>query len=301
MVAAVPESLGVMFCDVVGSTRLYRELGDYHAHLAVYDRLSEIGRLVAEHGGRVIKTIGDEVMATFPDATEAFDAAVAIQANRSVIIDRGSAADPAMRFRIGFHYGPVLCCDGDVFGTTVNVAARLASIAKADQIITTATTVDRLDAPRRAATRFIVGAHARGLGDDTTVAELIWQSNLTQQTVVFALASSSMESLKIYHDDQSLNFDKGIESITIGRAPENTIVIQTACASRRHATIERRGKKWVLSDHSTNGTYIRPVGVPEYRICREELHLNASGTISFGQSIEKHRGAAIDFVLNMGG
>ena len=299
MVTAVPISLGVMFCDVVGSTRLYRELGDHRAHLTVYDRLSEIGRLITERGGRVIKTIGDEVMATFPDAVGSFDAAVAIQTNRSAITDIGLASDEAVRFRIGFHCGPVLCCDGDVFGTTVNVAARLAALAKADQIMTTAATVDRLDASRRAATRLIAGAHARGLDDDTTVAEVIWQKNSTPQTVVFALAGHSIETLKIFYEGRSQTLDQRVTSITLGRASENTIVLQAECVSRRHATLERRGNRWLLIDHSTNGTYVQPVGTLEYRICREELFLNARGTISLGQSIDKHRGAAIEFALNV--
>ncbi|GJE62470.1 adenylate/guanylate cyclase domain-containing protein [Methylobacterium trifolii] len=300
MVGETPVPVGILFCDVVGSTRLYRDLGDDRAHAIVTGCLGEVGRQITARGGRVVKTIGDEIMAVFTDAPATFDAAVAIQTGLS-----GGARVPAtggdgIRFRIGFHCGPVVVAGGDVFGTTVNVAARMACLAKADQIITTVATVAQLSAPQQAATRPIVGAHARGLAEDVGVAEVIWQDS-AMQTVVFAgrpADEAAATALKILRGGRRWTFDRDDAGVTLGRAADNTIVVGDQQASRRHATIERRRDKWVLVDHSTNGTFVRPVGAAEFRICREEVVLHAAGTISLGHALDGDREGGIDFVLN---
>src|ERR1700712_3166721 len=129
MVTAASASFGILFCDVLGSTRLYRDLGDDNALVVVSDCLATVSNKIAHGRGRVVKTIGDEIMAIFPDAVSAYDAAVTIQRSCSVAAGHNRSDRKAVHFRIGFHCGPVILCDGDVFGTTVNIAARLTSLA----------------------------------------------------------------------------------------------------------------------------------------------------------------------------
>ncbi|MGV7032779.1 adenylate/guanylate cyclase domain-containing protein [Methylobacterium symbioticum] len=295
-------SPGILFCDVVGSTRLYRDLGDDDAHAVIATCLAGISAKISAVNGRIIKTIGDEIMAIFPDALATYDAAVAIQRDRSVEVGRMSSdRKDEVHFRIGFHCGSVVICDGDAFGTTVNIAARLASLAKADQIITTDSAIEHLDTLRRATTRPIP-AHARGLGDDVNVVEVVWHSHTDSETVIFHLPGTarSFESagvLKIISDGRRWVFGPECESVTLGRHAENSVVIPGEFASRRHATIERRWDKWILIDHSTNGTFVRPAGIAEFRICREEVILRAAGSLSFGRSSKGSGGADVDFVL----
>lgn len=297
--AGVPERVGILFCDVVGSTRLYRDLGDELAHRIVEGCLAETGREIAARGGRVVKTIGDEIMAVFPDASGIVEAAIAIQNSRCCREE--GAADDGVRFRIGFHVGPVVEAAGDVFGTTVNVAARMASLAKADQIITTVGATELLGDSLQAMTRPIAGAHARGVSDDIAVAEVLWQHS-AMQTLIFPVAGEAggptTSVLKLLRDGRRWMFERDEPSVTLGRAPENTVVVGNARASRQHATIERRWDRWMLIDHSTNGTFVRPVGAAEFCICREEIILHAAGTICLGQSAGGDREDAIDFVLN---
>ena len=154
--AEVPSSLAVLFADVSGSTRLYESLGDAEA-------LATIGRCVAlmstvcvGHGGRVVKTIGDEVMAVFPSADSAAKAAVEMQARVS---EHPPVGGSRLAIRVGFHLGPAIETDGDVFGDSVNVAARMAALAKREQIILSSYTADAL-APwlrARSRNRYAVG------------------------------------------------------------------------------------------------------------------------------------------------
>ena len=105
---------------------------------------------ISPYKGILIKTIGDEIMCTFPDAKSALNAACAMQ--NAVKNSREDSKQP-LSIRIGFHYGVVICEADDVFGDTVNVAARVAGIAKTDQIMTTAATYDALPATLQNQTR----------------------------------------------------------------------------------------------------------------------------------------------------
>src|SRR6188474_1227401 len=103
----------VLFADVSGSTKLYDTIGDAAAHDAIDLCVKLFSALTEQHGGRVIKTIGDEVMAIFPDAKMAARAAVDIQLGVS---EMAPVEKVRLGVRVGLHHGPVVERDGDVFG-----------------------------------------------------------------------------------------------------------------------------------------------------------------------------------------
>jgi len=135
--------LAILFADVVGSTRLYELMGDLRARDMVAICIDVMRSATDQHQGTVIKTMGDEVMSTFPSADEALNAASQMQqqisAHPQLKVD-----NQAVAIRIGCHFGPVVLDNRDVFGATVHTANRMTSQAKAGQIITTAATVERL-------------------------------------------------------------------------------------------------------------------------------------------------------------
>src|ERR1035437_9098433 len=122
----------VLFADVSGSTKLYESEGDEAAMEAIARCVDQLRQTVESSGGRVVKTIGDEVMAVFPTP----DAAAIAASNMQYAID---ALPPVgatkLGVRIGFHCGPVIQSDNDIFGDTVNLAARLVEQAGRSQII----------------------------------------------------------------------------------------------------------------------------------------------------------------------
>jgi hypothetical protein len=123
-----PVNLAVLFADVSGSTRLYEKLGDARALECIGLCLNIMREVTAEHRGRVVKAIGDELMCVFPIASAAAQAAADMQS-------RVSMQDPVdgqrLAIRVGLHFGPVLEQANDVFGDSVNVAARMTSLANA--------------------------------------------------------------------------------------------------------------------------------------------------------------------------
>jgi class 3 adenylate cyclase len=135
------QSLTILFADVSGSTKLFETRGDFEARRLVAAILNALSEVAAQHGGRVIKTIGDEVMCTFPGAMQGLLGSVDMQ--KRISHDAAFAKDN-LAVRIGLHHGDALVEDNDVFGDAVNTAARMAALAKREQIITTASTVRML-------------------------------------------------------------------------------------------------------------------------------------------------------------
>src|SRR3954451_12362529 len=132
------EHVAILFADIAGSTKLFDVRGDVVARGLVAHALTLLGDVAAEHSGRVVKTIGDEVMCAFSDAASAFAAAISMQ--RRIDSDEASARE-GVAVRIGFHSGTALLEAGDLFGQAVNVAAHVASLAKREQILATAETL----------------------------------------------------------------------------------------------------------------------------------------------------------------
>src|SRR5687767_9204380 len=107
----------VLFADVSGSTKLYETAGDATALEAISGCLAAATRATQLAGGRVVKTIGDEIMALLPGPDAAAHAAADMQGKIDALPE---VAGTKLGVRIGFHHGPVLQRDNDVFGDTVN-------------------------------------------------------------------------------------------------------------------------------------------------------------------------------------
>ena len=143
----------IVFADVSGSTQLYVQLGDNTARNVIAKALDYLSAVTVENGGVVIKTIGDEVMCRFPSADQGFDAASEMQ-RRLKENAANISQQVRIAIRVGLQWGEVVeQADGDVFGDAVNIAARVAAIAKRDQIVTTELTVQALTGARPTSTR----------------------------------------------------------------------------------------------------------------------------------------------------
>lgn len=286
----------VLFADVSGSTHLYEVLGDTRAFSAIDGCLNILRRLTVVHSGRVVKTIGDEIMAIFPDAAVAAQAACEMQ---MLIGAKPPIDNMRLAIRIGLHCGPVLECDGDVFGDTVNIAARMTEIAQAQQIITTKATITMLPPIMRTSTRPLCGLNIKGKADDIEVLEIIWQEGeeLTMMVGNTYTTNAAEPVLRLVHQGNIFVVDASHPVITIGRDEQADIVIQNRKASRMHARIEHRRDKFVLIDLSSNGSYVNIKGETEIQLRREEMVLRESGLISLGHSYLKVPSESIEFSI----
>jgi len=274
----------IVFADIAGSTQLYELLGDEAAQRQIADRIALIRDVTLEHQGTVIKTIGDEVMSRFSSATDAVLAVRAMQeANERI---NPTNISPLL-LRIGLHYGPALLRENDLFGDAVNIAARMASVAKAGQIITTADTI-RMIPPLLAeqARKFDV-AQIKGKQEPLVMYQILWQrDNVT------AFQSTGSLRTALQHGFLRLRY-QGIEKlltaetgpVTLGRDASCEILVPSTYSSRQHARIEYRRSKFVLIDQSTNGTYVKTGNHLAVYLRREEAPLVGDGVISLGEAI----------------
>ncbi|MBI4808970.1 MAG: ankyrin repeat domain-containing protein [Nitrosomonadales bacterium] len=164
--------MAVMFADICESTALYEQLGNEAALNMVTSTLNLLKQEVARHKGTLIKTIGDEIMCTFPNALRAAQAA----RDMHLVVDTGKpGGEHPIAVRIGLHFGDVILKTNDVFGDTVNVAARVASITRARQTMTTQEIVDALPEEFEDKILPITRTSFRGKQDTLAVFQLLWE------------------------------------------------------------------------------------------------------------------------------
>ena len=127
----------LLFTDIVGSTRFYERMGDIQGRQMVQTHNDLLFPIIASHGGQVIKTIGDSIMAAFPEPGPAVLCTVEMQkAIRSHNEDPSS--EHRFHVRMGLHCGRAVVEEKDLFGDAVNTAARVESRAEGDEIIVSA-------------------------------------------------------------------------------------------------------------------------------------------------------------------
>jgi len=143
-VAELPSgTVTFLFTDIEGSTRLWEEFPEgMQGALATHDAI--LRDSIEHHGGQVVKTTGDGFHAAFGVATDAAVAALAVQ--RALEAVRWTETRP-LRVRVGIHTGAAELRDGDYYGTVLNRAARLMSIAHGGQVVCSQATADLLREP----------------------------------------------------------------------------------------------------------------------------------------------------------
>jgi len=292
------EKLAVLFADICGSTALYDSFGDDMARRLIARCIATMSAELSAHRGTLIKTIGDEIMCTFPSAEAAFNAACAMQH----AVEHGRSEDGhQMHIRIGFHCGDVICEAGDVFGDTVNVAARVAATSRASQILITKAAVDALPAALQEKTRQIMRAEFKGKQEQFDIFIAIWELDDMLSTRIgtstFRKSPDNIDELTLSYRDLILKVNKERRSAVLGRGEACDFIVHNGFASRQHARIELRFGKFFVVDQSTNGTYIRFSDGSVVRIAREEMILQGSGSISMGQSYAENPAELVEFSI----
>jgi len=291
--------LAILFADVVGSTQLYETLGDTQAREMVGICIDIMRTATEAHAGTVIKTMGDEVMATFATADEAINAASDMQ--------RAITTHPALQsgnthvaIRIGCHYGPVVLEQRDVFGAAVHTANRMTSQAKAGQIMTTVTMVERLSSDWRAAVRQIDVATLKGRSHEVALYEVLWQTDdVTSMLPAISMGNQEQHRprrLRLRFQGEEIVLDEHRNQITIGRADENDLTVKGNLISRLHARIEASKTRFTLIDQSTNGTYVYADTGQEQFVRRDSMPIVGEGLIGLGRAPERESLQTIRYI-----
>lgn len=265
----------VLFAEVIGGAALYAT--DARAAAAVDACLQALREATRAAGGEVVKTIGDELMGAFPSADAAANGATRMQ---NAVDTMPLAGDKPLALRVGFHLGPVIRRENDVFGDTVNLAARLVELAAGGQILTSRETADLFSPAVRSSTRLLYPVEVKGKSHSVELCEVLWTQS-ADITDVAAHASMPATRLRVRHEGREVQAPE--DGLTIGRDPGCDIVIDDEHVSRRHCTIQHRHGKPVVQDHSANGTYVTIEGEGEVALRRDDYVLRGHGWIAFGQ------------------
>ena len=160
----------ILFTDLVGSTAMFDRRGDDAANAVMREHFGALREAVSLHGGREIKSTGDGLMVVFPSAVAAVRCAIDMQ--------RATAAMPdSLGLRVGLDAGEPLPEDGDLYGTSVNVASRLCDAADAGEILASEVVCQ---IARHRISNLIGPASAlrlRGIADRVTVAQVRWRDD----------------------------------------------------------------------------------------------------------------------------
>jgi len=268
----------VLFADVSGSSQLYESAGDEVAAKAIAQCMRAVREVTEAAGGELIKEIGDEAMTLFADPDSAANAATRMHLAVEALPPVGATT---LALRIGFHTGPVMRRDDDLFGDTVNLASRIAGQASRGQVLMSEQTAALLAPVLRGMTRALYSVEVKGKTESVALCELVWRQSPDVTDMAGSAAQVSIGRLWLKHRGAEVTgWDA---TVRIGRDKECHVVVTSDNASRQHCTIERRRDKFVLRDHSTNGTYVAVDGEAEMALHREDYILRGHGWIACGE------------------
>ena len=285
------DNLTIMFADITGSTSLYDTHGNDIAESIVSESITQASNCVTDNNGSVVKTIGDEIMCSFEKSEHALDASACIH---NYFKDNLILSKYPVAFRIGVHSGECVMSKNDYFGDAVNIAARLAAIARGQQTIFSDAAYEQSDIEHKNNSRKYDVTNLKGKESKIVIYELLWEDNQDDELTrisahltsvhSFQETSSINEELTLTYEDKTIRqtgTDQG--TISIGRSIDNKLPVVSTMASRAHAKITYRRNKFILTDQSTNGTTVINGNAHPVFIKREEIHLLENGFIIFGQ------------------
>ena len=292
----------VLFVDVSDSTKLYESLGDTVALALINGLFARLDKIIVKHAGTVSKTLGDGIICVFEDPDNAFRAACEVQ---TTVLAAAQGTSNRLQLKIGFTYGPVILSKGDVFGDTMNVCSRLVVLANPEQILTSAQTVEALSPGLRGRCRALFPTRIKGKADEVAVSEVLWrydpavtETNLTRAD----FAQATQMSLKLIYRGNIFVVNRSRPTLQMGRDDSNDIVIESLFASRIHARVHTRDGHYVLTDLSSNGTFLLvDEHSSEMHLRREEAMLAGRGWIGLGKNATRHGDHSVRYSLQAEG
>ncbi|MEY4763838.1 MAG: hypothetical protein RI907_511 [Pseudomonadota bacterium] len=257
-----PKERAILFADLRGSTALYLKLGNAEAATVVTHSLAMLGQIIAKAGGRVIKTLGDGLMAVFDDAERSVEAASNLHDSLERIApvnDGLPARAPAIKLKVAIAWGEMVEVDGDCFGDAVNVAARLLDLAGDNETLTTAQLLRMLPSDQHEHFRSIDKLHLRGRKEPVAVLRMDGQRfGDTMTTMVMDAPMSDMpDGIRVVCQKQERVFSTASMPLVLGRSPQASVCVSDSRVSRSHARIESHSGHIYLSDLSYNGTHVK--------------------------------------------
>lgn len=276
----------VLFADLRGSTALYEELGNANATLLVTRSVAALAEALIPSGGRLIKTLGDGLMALFEQPAGAVQAASDMHASierAGTPSRRSRSAAPlhVLKLQVTIALGEVAEVEADVFGDAVNVAARLLDHAGDGETLITDPLLQALSPRQRNRFRNLDWVHLRGRNEPVLVHVLGGRRGDAGAVTQFEgmAASVGPGALRLSWDGKSRVLRADQLPAVLGRSAQSILLIEDPRVSRLHARLDWHGSSFHLSDLSFNGTSVRFEGHAMLNLRRTSSTLHGRGEI----------------------
>ena len=314
----------MVYIDLADSTAAYAALGNATVADAISMVTQWIGRVCETREGRIVKYLGDGVLAQFAHSSRAVEAVVFLQRSHSARLIKRPAA-LRMGLKIGLARGAVVHRDGDTYGDPINLASRLSDMAGAFAIWADESVIDQLRRDRAGPSpgpggdaaqpgfekvryRSLGLIRVRGLAQPRSVFQIEWDEEISSDlmTVRGVLpdgprdAAGTGGSMALAWLGNSRVFTHREMPIRIGRMPDCSFVVSDQRVSRVHARIEFVNGAFVLTDLSSFGSWVRFADNPETEILlrRNTCILHSTGEIALGAPFSDFSTAVIAFHVN---
>ena len=298
----------VVFTDLFGSTGAFEALGNARATEAVTQITTWIAQVVESHGGRVVKMLGDGVLALFGDNPSAIRAVVEMQRDHQKRMIQ-IPLPKRMPIRIGVATGDVEIVDGDCYGDAVNVAARLSDLSGPHQIWVNSAALDGTDEADGVRFRILGPISIRGRAEPCTVYQVEWQEDVASDFLTMqadldpALDAGGADVLggqiELTWMDVKKTFKAFDLPIHVGRVRQAEFVVNDPRVSRTHARIDWRNGSVLLVDVSSSGCWVRFAGGgSDLLLRREECVLHGRGDIALGSSFADLSAPTVSFSVS---
>ncbi|MDX2448692.1 MAG: adenylate/guanylate cyclase domain-containing protein [Desulfobacterales bacterium] len=281
------ESIVILFANISESAHLYDRMGDTTATNLIKKCLSLIQEIAQEQMGDVINIFGDKVNCVFWDATSAVLAAKGMnEAIENYIVNDTDSRMP-INLHIGIHSGPVQKEENKLFGDTVNTVAIVNKTAKSREILITEQVFNGLESELKPSAQYTATIRVKGNSSPLNLYEYIWEDIETTVAIdknkLNQLINDQDTCLELTSQNQTYEISTHTPRLKLGRQSQNDLVIGDKSASRFHASIELKNDKFVLSDHSTNGTFVYPQDGKSYSITQTKTYLEGTGALCLGE------------------
>ncbi len=297
----------VVFADLFGSTGVFEALGNARATEVVTRATSWVAERCTEHGGRVIKLLGDGVLVVFEDSRRAVLGVIDLQRAYQQVLSQ-TPTNAYMPLRIGVARGGVEFVDDDCYGDAVNIASRLSELTGAHQIWVNRDAIENGFKLPDERFRSLGPIHIRGRAEPCAVFQVEWQEDqgsdamtvqATLETVAAALGQDALGvQIELNWLDTKKTFRAYDLPVHIGRSRQVEFVIDDVRVSRKHARIDWRNGSVVLVDVSSYGSWLRFAGGgPDLLLRREECVLHGQGEIALGAPLSDVSAPIISFLV----
>lgn len=259
-------------------------------------RLKRLERVLAAHGGALIRQMPQSLLASFETAEAALLGACEMQRRCAVI---PQIADTQIALKIGIHLSATRRISTGPVDPAEATASKLSSLLDEASIVISESVAEALPLSLREKTVAVVneGSEIPAYAVDWNALPMLRAAPPKSSTE--ADPDTPHNGIIIRQGERVLRFTTDRSVLTIGRDPASDIAINCPKASRQHCRIIYRLGNYVLVDLSTNGTYVTTTDAPEILIRKEMATLTGNGQIGFGQSWQQGGDHAFEFEVSV--